>query len=91
MGVEGIISAIIVGAIIGALARLIVPGRQSMGMLLTIGLGIVGAFVGLFIANTLGLGGSLLMVLLLQIAVAALLVFLVSGGARSRGRTRTRF
>ncbi len=91
MGIEGIISAIIVGAIIGALARLIVPGRQSMGMLLTIGLGIVGAFVGLFIANTLGLGGSLLMVLLLQIAVAALLVFLVSGGARSRGRTRTRF
>lgn len=90
MGIEGIISAIIVGAIIGALARLIVPGRQSMGMLLTIGLGIVGAFVGLFIANTLGLGGSLLMVLLLQIAVAALLVFLVSGGARSRGRTRTR-
>lgn len=90
MGIEGILSAIIVGAIIGALARLLVPGKQSMGMLLTIGLGIVGAFVGLVIAQALGLTGSVIMVLLLQIAVAALLVFLVAGGSRNRGRTRTR-
>ncbi len=90
MGIEGILSAIIVGAIIGALARLLVPGKQSMGMLLTIGLGIVGAFVGLIIAQALGLTGSVIMVLLLQIAVAALMVFLVAGGSRSRGRTRTR-
>ncbi len=90
MGIEGILSAIIVGAIIGALARLLVPGKQSMGMLLTIGLGIVGAFVGLVIAQALGLTGSVIMVLLLQIAVAALLVFLAAGGSRSRGRTRTR-
>ena len=41
-----IIGLIVVGAIIGALARLIKPGRQRMSMLATILLGIVGAVIG---------------------------------------------
>lgn len=44
--IGSIIVYIIAGAIIGALARLLVPGRQSMGLLLTIVLGIVAAVVG---------------------------------------------
>ncbi len=41
-----ILSWLICGLIIGLIARFLVPGRQSMGLILTIGLGIVGAIVG---------------------------------------------
>jgi len=44
-----IISTIIVGLIAGALARLIMPGRDPMGILMTIVLGIIGSFVGGFL------------------------------------------
>ena len=44
-----ILTVIIVGAIAGAIARLIVPGRQNMSVLATIVLGIVGSFVGGFL------------------------------------------
>ena len=44
-----ILTIIVVGAIAGALARLIVPGRQNMYILATIALGIVGSFVGGFL------------------------------------------
>ena len=44
-----IISLIVVGLIAGALARLIVPGRQNISILMTIVLGIVGSFVGGFL------------------------------------------
>jgi uncharacterized membrane protein YeaQ/YmgE (transglycosylase-associated protein family) len=47
----GIISMVIVGLIAGALARLLMPGRDPMGWLLTIGLGILGSFVGGFLIN----------------------------------------
>lgn len=47
MGVLGlIISLIVIGLIAGALARLIIPGKQNMSILMTIVLGIVGSFVG---------------------------------------------
>lgn len=44
-----IVSIIIVGLIAGALARLVVPGRQHLSILMTIVLGIVGSFVGGFL------------------------------------------
>jgi uncharacterized membrane protein YeaQ/YmgE (transglycosylase-associated protein family) len=44
-----IISTLIVGLIAGALARLIMPGRDPMGILMTIVLGIIGSFVGGFL------------------------------------------
>ena len=44
-----IVSMIIVGLIAGALARLLVPGRQDISILMTIVLGIVGSFVGGFL------------------------------------------
>ena len=44
-----IIGLIIVGLIAGLLARAIIPGRQSIGILMTIVLGIVGSFVGGFL------------------------------------------
>ncbi len=55
MTVTGIITAIIVGAIVGALGRLVVPGRQPIPIWLTIVIGIVSAFIGTFIARALGI------------------------------------
>ena len=48
-----IISLIIIGLIAGALARLLVPGRDPMGIGATILLGIAGSFVGGFLADVL--------------------------------------
>ncbi|MDX6300915.1 MAG: hypothetical protein QOF53_2129 [Nocardioidaceae bacterium] len=44
-----IISLLIIGLIAGALARLLVPGKQHMSILATIVLGIVGSFIGGFL------------------------------------------
>ncbi|MGS0684017.1 GlsB/YeaQ/YmgE family stress response membrane protein [Nakamurella sp. GG22] len=44
-----IVSIIVIGLIAGALARLVVPGRQDMSILATIVLGIVGSFIGGFL------------------------------------------
>jgi len=46
--------AIIAGAIVGLLARLVLPGRQSIPLWLTIVLGIVGALVGNGLAGAMG-------------------------------------
>ena len=55
MGLIGlIISWIIIGAIIGLLARAIMPGKQAMGLGMSIVLGVVGAIVGGFIGALLG-------------------------------------
>ncbi|GHE30766.1 hypothetical protein GCM10017673_36860 [Streptosporangium violaceochromogenes] len=53
--IGSIIAAIIIGAIIGALARLIVPGRQDFSIGLTLVVGIVAALIGTAIAAALGL------------------------------------
>jgi uncharacterized membrane protein YeaQ/YmgE (transglycosylase-associated protein family) len=44
--VLAVISWILTGLVVGAVARLLVPGRQSIGLPLTIVLGVVGAFIG---------------------------------------------
>ncbi|WP_435523140.1 GlsB/YeaQ/YmgE family stress response membrane protein [Chryseobacterium indoltheticum] len=49
---------IIFGLIVGAIAKMIMPGKQNMGWLTASILGIVGAFVGGFIANTIFGGGG---------------------------------
>jgi uncharacterized membrane protein YeaQ/YmgE (transglycosylase-associated protein family) len=77
-----IISAIVVGLIIGALGRLVLPGRQDMPIWLTILIGIGAALIGTFIANALGVGttrGIDWIELLIQVALAAAGVALVAG------------
>ncbi len=54
----GIIWTIIVGLVVGLLARAIKPGADSMGWIMTIVLGIVGAMVGGFLAGLLGLSSN---------------------------------
>ncbi|MEO0292605.1 MAG: GlsB/YeaQ/YmgE family stress response membrane protein [candidate division WOR-3 bacterium] len=52
----GIFSWIIMGLIVGALAKLVMPGKDPGGIIVTILLGIAGAFVGGFIGSRLGIG-----------------------------------
>lgn len=52
----GIISWIILGLIAGALAKLIMPGDDPGGIIVTMLIGIAGAFVGGFIGSLIGLG-----------------------------------
>jgi uncharacterized membrane protein YeaQ/YmgE (transglycosylase-associated protein family) len=48
-----IISILVIGLIAGALARLLVPGKQNLSVPMTIGLGVVGSFVGGFLGYLL--------------------------------------
>jgi uncharacterized membrane protein YeaQ/YmgE (transglycosylase-associated protein family) len=88
MTAQGIITAIIIGAIIGALGRLVLPGRQSISILLTIVVGIVAALLGTVLANALGVNytpGIDWIELFIQVGLAALGVALVAGfGGRRR-------
>jgi uncharacterized membrane protein YeaQ/YmgE (transglycosylase-associated protein family) len=89
--IAGIISAIIVGLVIGALGRLVVPGRQNIPIWLTIVVGIIAAFIGTAIARAFGVAstpGVDWLELLFQVIVAAIGVALVAGiGGRRRGTT----
>ena len=83
-----ILTAIIVGAIVGALGRLVVPGRQNIGILATVLVGIVGSIVGTLIAGALHVRstpGVDWIQIILEVLVAAVGVALVSG---SRGGRR---
>jgi uncharacterized membrane protein YeaQ/YmgE (transglycosylase-associated protein family) len=87
--VTGIITAIVIGAIIGALGRLVVPGRQPIPIWLTIVVGIVAAFIGTFIARAIGIptatSGIDWLELLVQVIVAAIGVVLVANIYTRRG------
>jgi uncharacterized membrane protein YeaQ/YmgE (transglycosylase-associated protein family) len=58
MHVTGIITAIIIGLIIGALGRLVVPGRQHIPIWLTLLIGIVAALIGTAIAGAAGVADT---------------------------------
>ena len=54
----GLLWALIVGLIIGALAKLIMPGRDPGGILVTMLLGVAGSFLALLIGRTMGMYGA---------------------------------
>lgn len=89
MTITGIIAAIVIGAIIGGLARLILPGKQNIPIWLTILVGIVAAFIGTFIARALGIStdtdGIDWIELLVQLVVAVIAVGLLVGVYSRRG------
>ena len=92
MTVTGIITALIVGLVIGALGRLVVPGRQSIPIWLTMLIGVGAALLGTVIARSMGLAdtsGFDWTELLIQVILAAVGVALVVGiGGRGRSVTR---
>jgi uncharacterized membrane protein YeaQ/YmgE (transglycosylase-associated protein family) len=88
--VTGIISAIIIGLIIGALGRLVVPGRQAIPIWLTILIGIGAALLGTAIARAAGwadTSGVDWIEVFIQVVLAAVGVALVSGLYRRRSIT----
>ena len=73
-----ILGAIIVGLIVGALARLVMPGKQNIGVIMTIVLGALGSFLGSWLVYSLGYsnrnGGFEIIPFLVGIIVAVLLI-----------------
>lgn len=58
MTVTGLFSALLVGLVIGALARLVLPGKQAIGIIVTIVVGIVAALLGTWLSNAVGVGDA---------------------------------
>jgi uncharacterized membrane protein YeaQ/YmgE (transglycosylase-associated protein family) len=89
--ITGIITAIVIGAIIGFVGRLVAPGKQNIPIWLTILVGIVAAFIGTAIAKLFGVastGGIDWIELILQVIVAAIGVTIAAGAYSRRGVTR---
>jgi uncharacterized membrane protein YeaQ/YmgE (transglycosylase-associated protein family) len=87
--ISGIIGALVIGLIIGALGRLVAPGRQNIPIWLTIVVGIVAALVGSAIVGPLrDTSGIDWIELIVQVALAAVGVAVVANmrGKRSLGR-----
>jgi uncharacterized membrane protein YeaQ/YmgE (transglycosylase-associated protein family) len=83
-----IIGIIIFGAIIGLLARVVLPGRQRISVLLTVVIGIVGALLGYWLAAALGVDqtkGIDWIRWIISVAVAAVLVVAYERITASRG------
>ncbi|MEU6777615.1 GlsB/YeaQ/YmgE family stress response membrane protein [Nonomuraea angiospora] len=82
MTIESILGAIVIGAVIGAIGRLLLPGRQAIGWILTIVVGIVAALLGTLIAQVLGVAttdGIDWIELVMQVVLAIVGVGLVAG------------
>jgi uncharacterized membrane protein YeaQ/YmgE (transglycosylase-associated protein family) len=87
-----ILGLIVVGLIIGALARLIKPGRQRLSILATLLLGVVGALIGGVVASLLGTGDifELNVIGFIVAVIAAVLLIGIAEGlsGKSRGAVR---
>lgn len=84
---DGIISAIVIGALLGVLARFLVSGRQRISVLVTILVGVLAAFVGTWVAWLVGVettDGIDWIELLFQLGFAVLGVLAVSVPRRQR-------
>jgi uncharacterized membrane protein YeaQ/YmgE (transglycosylase-associated protein family) len=88
MTIESILGALVIGLVIGALGRLIVPGKQNIPIWLTIVVGIVAALVGSAIVgpmrNTDGIDWVELVVQLALAAVGVYAVTAMRSGRRNR-------
>jgi uncharacterized membrane protein YeaQ/YmgE (transglycosylase-associated protein family) len=86
--ITGFVTAIIIGLIIGALGRLVVPGKQNLPIWLTLLVGVAAAIIGTLIAGAIGVDdtdGVDWIELAIQVGLAAAGVAVIAG---SRGRSR---
>ena len=88
-----IIGLLVVGLIIGALARLIKPGKQRMSIVMTMVLGVVGAFIGGFLGGLINDSTNVFELNILGFIFAVIAAVLLIGVAeglsgRSRGAVR---
>lgn len=73
---------IVIGAVVGALARLVMPGRQGIGMLMTIIVGIIGAVIGNYIGEAISPDGTMHWILAVVVSVGLLVVMSAFMGRR---------
>lgn len=74
---------IVVGLVVGVLAKWVMPGKDPGGFIVTVLIGIAGAVVGGFISNLLGISGGVIVSLLFAVGGGVLLLFAwrkISGG-----------
>jgi len=83
----GFIGTLIIGLIAGALAKLLLPGRQGGGIIVTMLLGVVGAFVATWLGQALGWYGPNEGAGLIGSVVGAIVVLLIWGAVSRRRRT----
>ena len=90
MTITGIITALIVGSVVGALGRLVVPGRQQIPIWLTIAIGVVAALLGTMLVSLAGVStsGFSFLELVAQVALAAIGVLVVARTTGRRNRAR---
>jgi uncharacterized membrane protein YeaQ/YmgE (transglycosylase-associated protein family) len=79
-----IIALLIVGLIVGAIARAVLPGRQALPIWLTMLVGAAALFVAGLIVHTF------IVALIVGVVIAAAVIALMQGGVRSRGRSGMR-
>ncbi len=90
MGIGTIISWIIIGLIAGALGKLIMPGDDPGGIIVTILIGIAGAIVGGFLVSLIGLGGGGGWIWSIIVATIGAIILLAIYRALVGGRTARR-
>lgn len=73
----GIITWIIIGLIAGALAKLIMPGDDPGGIIITIIIGMVGSVLGGFLASLVGLGGGGLIWSIIVAVIGAIILLAI--------------
>jgi uncharacterized membrane protein YeaQ/YmgE (transglycosylase-associated protein family) len=88
-----IVTWLLVGLVIGGLAHFLVPGRNRVEIVATIGFGIAGALVGGVVTAALLGPGHVIITFIVALIVAALLIAAVTnrGRFRSRGHGRYRW
>jgi uncharacterized membrane protein YeaQ/YmgE (transglycosylase-associated protein family) len=83
-----ILGAIFIGLIVGAIAKLLMPGRDPGGIIVTILLGIVGAFVGTYVGRALGFYGPDASAGFIMSVIGAMILLLIYRLIAGRGRHR---
>ena len=86
----GIIGFIVFGLFVGAVARLIKPGKQNLSLLMTLLLGLAGSVIGGLVANLLGTGDIFELNFLGAVVaiIAAVLLIGVAEGMSGKSRSR---
>jgi len=81
----GIISTIVIGFIVGLIARALLPGKQAMGFILTVVLGVVGSLLATYAGQAMGWYQAGAGAGFLASVVGAILVLVIYGMVARRG------